>query len=193
MQVTETNLDGVKVIQPVAFRDNRGSFFESFQMDRYEEVLGGPIHFVQDNFSFSKHGVLRGLHTQWFAHQAKLVSVIHGTVLDVIVDIDPESPTCGQHVTIELSCKNRRQIWIPPRKYAHGFCVISAEAVFHFKSTTFYAPQSEVGVRWNDPALGISWPDLQPIVSARDCLLPTLDELHRSGMLKKKFTEPTQS
>ncbi len=156
MEVIPTALDGVVILQPRIFADARGYFFESFSQRKFEQLVR-PIRFVQDNESKSTRGVLRGLHYQKppFA-QSKLVRVIHGAVLDVAVDIRLGSPTYGQHVAVELTAENHRQLFIP-RGFAHGFAVLSEEAIFQYKCDNFYAPQAEGAIAWNDPALGINW------------------------------------
>ncbi len=156
MDVIKTAIDGVVILEPRLFADARGYFFESFSQREFEEKVR-PIRFVQDNESKSSYGVLRGLHFQKppFA-QSKLVRVIKGSVLDVAVDIRKGSPTYGQHVAVELTEENHRQLFIP-RGFAHGFAVLSEEAVFQYKCDNFYAPQNEGAVAWDDPALGIDW------------------------------------
>ncbi len=156
MDVIPTALDGVVILEPRLFADARGYFFESFSQREFEEKVR-PVRFVQDNESKSSYGVLRGLHYQTppFA-QSKLVRVIKGAVLDVAVDIRVGSPTYGQHVAVELTAENHRQLFIP-RGFAHGFAVLSEEAVFQYKCDNFYAPQAEGAIAWNDPALGIDW------------------------------------
>ncbi len=156
MDVIPTALEGVVILEPRIFADARGYFFESFSQREFEEKVR-PIRFVQDNESKSSYGVLRGLHFQKppFA-QSKLVRVIKGAVLDVAVDIRKGAPTYGQHVAVELTADNHRQLFIP-RGFAHGFAVLSEEAVFQYKCDNFYAPQCEGAVAWNDPKLGIDW------------------------------------
>lgn len=157
MNYIETAIQGVYVIEPKVFNDARGYFFEAWKKEEFEEHVGKTI-FVQDNESKSSYGVLRGLHYQKGEYsQAKLVRVIKGKVLDVAVDIRRSSPTFGQHVMVELSEENKRQFFIP-RGFAHGFLVLSEEAVFTYKVDNVYAPQAEAGIRWNDPQLGIEWP-----------------------------------
>ncbi len=156
MEVIKTAIEGVVIIEPRIFKDERGYFFESFSQREFDERVQ-PIRFVQDNESKSCYGVVRGLHFQKppFA-QSKLVRVIKGAVLDVAVDIRKGSPTFGQHVAVELSADNHRQIFIP-RGFAHGFSVLTDEVVFQYKCDNFYAPQSEDAIAWNDPDLGIDW------------------------------------
>lgn len=168
MKVTETKLPGVLIIEPRVFGDERGFFMETFQQERYREI-GIDQPFVQDNHSRSSRGVLRGLHYQKSHPQGKLVSCSRGAVFDVAVDINPESPTFTQYVGVELNDENHAQLWIPPG-YAHGFCVLSDIADFQYKCTDFYHPEDEGGVAWNDPEIGIEWPDMgvPPILSTKD-------------------------
>ena len=157
MNIIETPLKGVLIIEPRIFEDARGYFFEAWKKEEFEQNIG-KVEFVQDNESKSSYGVLRGLHYQkGDASQAKLVRVIKGKVLDVAVDIRKSSPTFGQHVMVELSDENKRQFFIP-RGFAHGFLVLSDEAIFTYKVDNVYAPQADAGIRWNDPDLGIEWP-----------------------------------
>lgn len=157
MEYKKTNIEGVYVIEPKVFNDARGYFFEAWKKEEFEQYIG-KVEFVQDNESKSSYGVLRGLHYQKGAcSQAKLVRVIKGKVLDVAVDIRKSSPTFGQHVMVELSDENKRQFYIP-RGFAHGFLVLSDEAIFTYKVDNAYAPQAEAGIRWNDPDLNIQWP-----------------------------------
>ena len=177
MNYRETPIKGVYVIEPRVFNDARGYFFEAFKKAEFEEIVG-PVDFIQDNESKSSRGVLRGLHYQkgeW--SQAKLVRVIKGRVLDVAVDIRRSSPTFGKHVMVELSEENKLQLFIP-RGFAHGFLVLSEEAVFTYKVDNVYAPQAEAGIRWNDPSLGIEWPiDPQEVqTSEKDLRQPLLAE-----------------
>ena len=175
MNVIETALAGVLIIEPKVFGDQRGFFLEGFQTERYRDA-GITLPFVQDNHSRSQYGVLRGLHFQRTRPQGKLVSVSRGSVYDVAVDINPESPTCGQFVGIELNDENHRQLWIPPG-YAHGFCVLSETADFHYKCTDLYYPEDEGGLIWNDPEVKIPWPVDAPKLSAKDQCNPTLLQL----------------
>ena len=159
MKVTTTDLAGVLLIEPKVFGDARGFFFESFNQKAFDAAVGSSVTFVQDNHSRSARGVLRGLHLQTAPHaQGKLVRVTSGCVFDVAADVDPASPTYGTWVGFELSGENHRQVWIPPG-YAHGFLVLSEYADFMYKTTDYYAPGTERGVRWDDPRLAISWPD----------------------------------
>ncbi len=176
MNITETILPGVKIIEPRVFGDERGFFLESFHVQRYADTAGVNLEFVQDNHSRSRKGVLRGLHFQRRSPQGKLVSVAQGAVFDVAVDINRESPTFTQWVGVELSEQNHRQLYIPPG-YAHGFYVLSDVADFQYKCTTYYDPADEGGIRWNDPSLAIDWPlnGTTPLVSEKDQNLPVLE------------------
>lgn len=157
MEYIKTAIDGVYIIEPRVFADARGYFMEAWKKAEFEANVG-KVDFVQDNESKSSYGVLRGLHYQKGAmSQAKLVRVISGRVVDVAVDLRRSSPTFGQHVMVELSQDNHRQFFIP-RGFAHGFLVLSPEAVFTYKVDNVYAPQSEASITWQDPALGIEWP-----------------------------------
>lgn len=177
MDFKETSIGGVYVIEPRVFNDARGYFFEAWKQSEFNEHIG-EVNFIQDNESKSSYGVLRGLHYQkGDFSQAKLVRVIKGRVLDVAVDIRKSSPTFGQHVMVELSEDNKRQFFIP-RGFAHGFLVLSEEAIFTYKVDNVYAPQMEAGIRWNDPALGIEWP-IDPkmvLTSEKDLKAPLLAE-----------------
>ncbi|MFP5414497.1 MAG: dTDP-4-dehydrorhamnose 3,5-epimerase [Gammaproteobacteria bacterium] len=176
MEVIATALSGVLLIKPRVFGDTRGFFLETFSAERYRALAGIALPFVQDNHSRSQQGVLRGLHFQRTRPQGKLVSVTRGTVFDVVVDINPASPTCGQYVGVELSDANHHQLWIPPG-CAHGFCVLSTEADFVYKCTDYYDPADEGGLAWNCPHVGIDWPVRDPVLSAKDGSYPTLDAL----------------
>lgn len=169
MKATSTNIPDVLVIEPKFVSDSRGFFMEAFNQNRYQEI-GIRLPFIQDNHSGSKQGVLRGLHYQIQHPQGKLVSVIRGEVFDVVVDLRKSSKFYGQHVSVILSEQNRHQLWIPPG-FAHGFYVLSDWAEFIYKVTDIYAPDWERTIKWNDPALNISWPILEgsrPIVSEKD-------------------------
>jgi dTDP-4-dehydrorhamnose 3,5-epimerase len=177
MEYKETAIKGVFIIEPKVFEDARGYFFEAWKQAEFEAHVG-PVKFVQDNESKSSFGVLRGLHYQkGDKAQAKLVRVIKGKVLDVAVDIRKSSPTFGQHVMVELSEENKRQFFIP-RGFAHGFLVMSDEAIFTYKVDNVYAPQADAGIRWNDEQLGIKWP-IDPskvLTSEKDLKQPLLSE-----------------
>lgn len=172
MNVIETRLPGVLILEPQVFGDQRGFFVESFQKERYKDA-GITLDFVQDNQSRSTKGVLRGLHFQITRPQGKLVRVSRGAVYDVAVDIDPNSKTCGQFVGVELNEENQKQLWVPPG-YAHGFCVMSDVADFQYKCTDYYFPGDEGGILWNDPDIGIPWPVKTPILSEKDSQHPAL-------------------
>ncbi len=178
MKVTETKLKGCFIIEPAIFGDERGYFFESFNKQKFNELTGAEIDFVQDNESYSTKGVLRGLHFQKrdFA-QAKLVRVSHGNVLDVAVDIRKHSLTFGQHISIELSSENKKQLFVP-RGFAHGFIVLSDTVTFLYKCDNLYNQASEGGIIYNDQELNINWklPEKDFIISPKDTVLPTLAE-----------------
>lgn len=177
MKTIRTDIEEVVILEPDLHEDARGYFFESFSQRRFDESVR-PVRFVQDNESKSRYGVVRGLHFQLGAHaQSKLVRAVSGCVLDVAVDIRRGSPTFGRHVAVELSGENHRQLFIP-RGFAHGFVVLSREAVLQYRCDNFYAPQAEGGIAWDDPALGIDW-RLDPrevSLSERDRCRPTLAE-----------------
>ena len=178
MKITTTAIEGVVILEPKVFGDERGYFFESFSQREFEEKVCKTT-FVQDNESSSRYGVLRGLHFQKPPHaQAKLVRVVKGKVLDIAVDIRKGSPTFGHHVSIELSGENKRQLFIP-RGFAHGFAVLSDDVVFQYKCDNYYVPHSEGGILWNDPALGIDWklPEEDVILSEKDKKNVLLNEL----------------
>lgn len=177
MKVISTAIEGVKILEPRLFRDARGYFFESFSQHTFEEQVC-HTQFVQDNESRSVAGVVRGLHFQKPPFtQAKLVRVVRGAVLDVAVDIRYGSPTFGQHVAVELTEDNHLQFFVP-RGFAHGFAVLSDEAVFQYKCDNYYAPQSEGAIAWDDPALGIDWrvPKADRILSEKDAHHPLLKD-----------------
>jgi dTDP-4-dehydrorhamnose 3,5-epimerase len=161
----------VIVVEPARYEDERGWFSESFQRDRYA-ALGIPTEFAQDSLSLSHKHVLRGLHLQEPA-QGKLVTCLTGTIYDVAVDVRPGSRTYKQWIAHELSGENGKQLWIP-EGYAHGFVVLSDEALFHYKCTTPYAPDGQISIRWDDPELGIDWPVRDPVLSAKDAAAPLL-------------------
>ena len=177
MEIIKTNIEGVVIIEPRIFKDDRGYFFESFSQREFEEKVCKTT-FVQDNESKSSYGVLRGLHFQKppFA-QSKLVRVIKGVVLDVAVDIRKGSPTFGQYVSVELTGENHRQFFIP-RGFAHGFSVLSEEVIFQYKCDNFYSPQSEGAIAWNDPDLNIDWriPAEKVVLSEKDSKHPRLKD-----------------
>ena len=172
MRVVATDLPGVVVIEPAIHADGRGFFLETYHADRYREH-GIPGPFVQDNHSRSVAGTLRGLHLQIRRPQGKLIRVIEGEIYDVAVDVRCGSPTFGRWVGVTLTAENFRQMYVPPG-FAHGFAVVSPIAQVEYKCTDLYDPASEIGVAWNDPALGITWPVSQPVLSTRDSQHPTL-------------------
>jgi dTDP-4-dehydrorhamnose 3,5-epimerase len=181
MDVIETSIRGLLIVEPTLFGDERGFFMELYQAERY--AVGGIVQcFVQDNLSRSSRGVLRGLHIQNPRPQGKLVTVLHGSVLDVVVDVRVGSPTFGNHVAVELTDKNRRQLWIP-RGLAHGFVVRSESADFFYKCDEYYSPVDEIVLKWNDPQLGIDWGCDAPNLSTRDAEGCTLAQLE--GRLPK--------
>lgn len=175
MNVIATKLPGVFIIEPQVFGDARGFFLETWRQERYAE-MGIKEKFVQDNLSYSRRGVLRGLHYQQPHAQGKLVSVVHGEVFDVAVDIRVGSPTFGQWVGVSLTGENHRQLWIPPG-FAHGFCVVSPTAYFTYKCTDIYTPQAEGGIIWNDPDIGVAWPLADVSLSEKDQVYPRLREI----------------
>jgi len=177
MNIIETGIEGLLVIEPKIFGDGRGYFYESYNARDFEAAVGRKVDFVQDNQSFSRYGVLRGLHFQLPPHsQAKLVSVVRGSVLDVAVDLRKGSPTYGKYEAVELTGENHLRFFIP-RGFAHGFVVLSKTALFQYKCDSFYAPESDCGLAWNDPDIGIRWP-----VAPEDIILSEKDRRH--GFLK---------
>jgi len=178
MKITQTNLPEVLIVEPRLFGDARGFFTESWNEQVFNQAVGQEVRFVQDNHSRSARGVLRGLHYQMAPHtQGKLVRVVKGAVFDVAVDMRRSSPNFGRWAGVELSEENHRQLWVPPG-FAHGFLVLSESADFLYKTTDFYAPQSEACVRWDDPAIGIQWPDagVVPRLAEKDAKAPLLAE-----------------
>jgi dTDP-4-dehydrorhamnose 3,5-epimerase len=183
LKTTATAIADVLIVEPRVFGDQRGFFLESFNQKAFNEATGLDLAFVQDNHSRSAKGVLRGLHYQVAPHQqGKLVRVVRGSVFDVVVDIRRDSPSFGQWVGVHLNEDQHRQVWIPPG-LAHGFLVTSESADFLYKTTTYYEPAAERGIRWDDPALGIDWPlaGAAPVLSAKDSVAPGLDEALRRG------------
>ena len=177
MNVITTSIEGVYIIEPRIFRDNRGYFFESFSGREFQEKVT-PITFVQDNESLSSYGVVRGLHFQRPPFtQSKIIRVIKGAILDVAVDIRKNSPTYGQHISVELTAENHRQLFIP-QGFAHGFSVLSEEALIQYKCDQYYEPKSEGGILWNDPFLDIDWriPSDKVILSEKDTKHPLLKD-----------------
>jgi dTDP-4-dehydrorhamnose 3,5-epimerase len=180
MKVINCGLEGLLTIEPDVYGDYRGFFLESWSERRYREAGIGTA-FVQDNFSFSQRGTLRGLHFQNPLAQGKLVSVWQGEVFDVAVDIRRGSRTFGQWHGVNLTADSKRQFYVPPG-FAHGFAVISETALFHYKCTEIYSPQNELGFRWDDPEVGIKWPLASPTLSQRDAGAPLLGELPREKL-----------
>lgn len=177
MKVIKTDIEDVVILQPDVFGDNRGYFMESWSQPRFDEAVR-PVRFVQDNESKSRYGVLRGLHYQKGRYsQSKLVRVVKGRVLDVAVDIRRGSPTFGRYVAVELTEDNHYQLFVP-RGFAHGFSVLSEEAIFEYKCDNIYAPEQEGAIAWDDPMIGIDWklPAEDVILSAKDAAHPTLAE-----------------
>jgi dTDP-4-dehydrorhamnose 3,5-epimerase len=180
VKIEPTNLPEVLLIEPDRFGDARGHFLETWHEKRYA-AAGIDLPFVQDNLSRSAHGILRGLHLQHPTDQGKLVYVVEGEVFDVAVDVRVGSPNFGKWTGATLSSKDYRQLWIPPG-FAHGFCVTSEMAVFTYKCTAPYSMADELGVAWNDPALGIPWPLTAPQLSAKDKLLPRLADIDQARL-----------
>lgn len=181
MKITPTDLPEVLILEPRVFGDARGFFTESWSEKVFNQAVGADFHFVQDNHSRSARGVLRGLHFQLPPHaQGKLVRCVAGAVFDVAVDIRRSSLNFGRWVGVELSADNHRQLWVPPG-FAHGFLVLSDSADFLYKTTDTYAPQAEGAVRWDDPAIGIIWPDVgaPPLLAEKDLKAPLLAEAAR--------------
>ncbi len=168
MQIVEKALNGVVLLEPKVFGDERGFFMETFNERVFRELTGVTLDFVQDNHSRSARNVLRGLHYQIQQPQGKLVRVVSGSVFDVAVDMRRSSPTYGQWFGAELSAQNKRQVWVPPG-FAHGFVVMSDTADFLYKTTDYWAPEFERSLAWNDPTVGVAWPvDGEPLLSGKD-------------------------
>lgn len=179
MEFIKTEIDGVWIIEPKVFNDERGYFFESFKQAEFDQHIGYHVDFIQDNESKSSYGVLRGLHYQEDdTAQAKLVRVIKGKVVDVAVDLRKSSPTFGKYVMVELSEDNKRQFFVP-RGFAHGFLVLSDEAVFTYKVDNVYSPKTEASIKWNDETVGITWP-----IDTKDVILSDKD-LNKGLSLKE--------
>jgi dTDP-4-dehydrorhamnose 3,5-epimerase len=175
MKLIETDLPGCIVVEPQVFGDDRGFFFESFNLDKLAQHGLRP-EFVQGNVSRSKRGVLRGLHYQWPNPQGKYVSVLEGEVWDVAVDIRRGSPTFGRWTAVVLSGDNRRHFWIP-EGFAHGFVTLSEHATFSYLCTATYDPKADAAIRWDDPELAIDWPAMEPLLSPKDANAPLLGEV----------------
>jgi len=182
MEIHSTKFNEVVVISPRIFQDPRGYFFETFQSERYKEN-GITCDFVQDNLSCSQKDTLRGLHYQHPCGQAKLVSVVRGEVLDVVVDVRKGSPTFGQWEAVRLSAENHRQLFVPTG-FAHGFCVLSEDALFTYKCSDYYAPDAEHGIAWDDPDIGIAWPIERPLLSEKDAFYPRLRDMDEKDLPK---------
>jgi dTDP-4-dehydrorhamnose 3,5-epimerase len=180
MKISTCELEGLLVIEPDVYGDNRGFFVESWNRKRYFDA-GIEAEFVQDNFSFSQRGTLRGMHFQNPLTQGKLVSVWQGEVFDVAVDIRRASRTFGRWFGMTLTAENKRQFYVPPG-FAHGFAVVSETALFHYKCTEIYSPRNELGFRWDDPDVGIRWPFPAPTLSQRDAQAPFLKDLPREKL-----------
>jgi len=180
MNIVTTGIEGVLILEPKVFADARGFFVETWNRKRYVEA-GLDVDFVQDNVSFSTHGVLRGLHYQYPQPQGKLVQVLQGEVWDAAVDIRVGSPTFGRAVSCVLSQENHRQFYVP-EGFAHGFCVLSETALFSYKCTDFYCPECDGGVLWNDPDLAIDWPIEAPTLSDKDKNLPCLKDIPKDRL-----------
>lgn len=178
MRISETKIPGVLIIEPDVFPDKRGTFWETWQLKRYQKA-GIPAEFLQDNVSVSKKGTIRGLHYQHPHGQGKLVQVLSGTVFDVAVDIRLGSPTFGKSHSETLSDSNHKQLYIPPG-FAHGFCVLSDTAIFSYKCTEYYDASAEGGVIWNDPDLDIDWPIEKPDLSHKDEAFSRLKDIPKN-------------
>lgn len=176
MNIEQTSLKGVIIINHDVYEDQRGFFKETYQKNKFDEI-GIKYDFVQDNFSFSNKNVIRGLHFQKLKPQGKLIWCPYGKVLDVVLDINPSSKTFGKHISVELESNIPLSIWVPPG-YAHGFSVLSDSAMFCYKCTDFYNPDDEFGVRWNDKDLKIDWGINDPIISSKDDSFPSLKEYY---------------
>lgn len=183
MEVIKTNLEGLLLLNPDVHEDQRGYFLETFSKENYKD-LGIKDNFVQDNLSKSIKGTLRGLHYQLESPQAKLVRVVRGKVFDVAVDIRSGSDTFGKHFSVILDDLTNNQLYIP-KGFAHGFCVISEEAIFEYKCSDYYEPNDQLGLIWNDPSLEIDWPIERPLISLKDHKLPSLNSI--KSILLPKF------
>jgi dTDP-4-dehydrorhamnose 3,5-epimerase len=178
VNILRTEIEGMRILEPKIFGDARGFFLESYNERNFDQALGMQVRFVQDNHSRSAQGVLRGLHYQLPPHaQGKLVRVTQGAVFDVAVDLRRSSPSYGRWVGVTLTGENHRMVWLPPG-LAHGFLVTGESADFQYKTTDYYAPESERCIRWDDPAIGIAWPllDRAPVLATRDAAAPVLSE-----------------
>ena len=180
MKLTDTAFPDIKLVELHAFHDPRGYFLESWRQDRYGLLQGLDGPFVQDNFSLSRLGVLRGLHFQTQQPQGKLIQVLHGDIYDVVVDVRGSSPFFGKWIGLRLEAARCQQLWVPPG-FAHGFLTLSAEAAISYKCTDYYHPESEACLLWNDPDLAIDWPQDNPILSFKDAHGATLRALAEAG------------
>lgn len=196
MDIRDAALAGVKLLRPTVHRDNRGYFLETWQAGRYQEVLGIDDCFVQHNQSFSRHGVLRGLHYQRCSGQGKLIRVVQGRIWDVVVDLRLDSPSLGKWMGLELSGVNAHdntpadavQLWVPPG-FAHGFVVLSPDALVEYHCTAYYDPRDEFCLLWSDPEIGVSWPLKDVTVSPRDAQGRSLSQLREAGQLPKQTVQ----
>jgi dTDP-4-dehydrorhamnose 3,5-epimerase len=177
MQITETEISDVLLLEPKVYKDDRGFFLETYREEHLEKV-GINIHFVQDNLSKSQQGTVRGLHYQIEQPQDKLIMVMEGHILDVAVDLRKSSPTFGKYVSRELSSENKHQMFIP-KGFAHGFSVLSEEALVYYKCSDYYYPEGEYGLYWNDPSLNIDWRVTDPVISEKDQNQPILSEISK--------------
>lgn len=175
MKVSKTDIDGVLILEPTLFKDNRGYFYETYNDKEFQNIVHWPVNFVQDNESKSSYGVLRGIHFQkGFVSQAKLVRVTRGKVLDVAVDLRKNSPTYGKWTSVILSARNRKQFFLP-KGFGHGFVVLSKTAIFQYKCDEYYCKEAEGGIAWDDPTLNIDWG-----ISKNDIILSEKDKHHES-------------
>lgn len=177
MQITETEISDVLLLEPKVYRDDRGFFLETYREEHLEKV-GLNIHFVQDNLSKSQQGTVRGLHYQIEQPQDKLIMVMEGRILDVAVDLRKNSPTFGKYISRELSSENKHQMFIP-KGFAHGFSVLSNNARVYYKCSDYYYPEGEYGLYWNDPSLNIDWQVTDPVISEKDQNQPKLSEISK--------------
>lgn len=180
MKIIKTKISGPLIIVPLIFNDSRGFFFEKYNYKKFSKI-GIKYNFVQDNMSYSKKNVLRGLHFQKKSPQGKLVKVVKGKIFDVIVDLRRNKKSFGKYLTFLLSDKNQNQLWVPPG-FAHGFCTLSKEAKVEYKCTEFYKPNDEYTLKWNDNELGIQWPTNKPIVSKKDSSGLSFNELKNTNV-----------
>lgn len=175
MNITETNIPDVLLLKPEVYRDDRGFFLETYREEHLHN-RGVQTHFVQDNLSKSQQNTVRGLHYQIEQPQDKLLMVMQGRILDVAVDLRKNSPAFGEHTAVELSSENKHQLFIP-KGFAHGFSVLSTEALVYYKCSDYYFPEGERGLRWSDPKLGIDWQVEDPIISEKDQQQPLLEDI----------------